>query len=184
MLFSCLKNENKTLTKINQENECIIEFDHEINNFDKENEHINFLLELKTVNNPIEKKLNEEKPMNIEEMFQQRLFEKYRYRKFNSSIARVNLASSNKRPSTNDWDKFIDSLLSKSIISRVSYGSMGFRFNLKAKSKNSYFKYFLVINCFKRLINRNSGVAMTLSKLHSCFNSHRRPGVKDLKRTV
>lgn len=72
---------------------------------------------------------------------------KYRFKKFNASIARKHSFSKNKIPTTSEWKLFINNLVKNGDVSLETKGY--YRFNIRSKIKE-FISYDFIIQFLKR----------------------------------
>lgn len=99
-------------------------------------------------------------------LYKIKLFDKYRYRRFFGSKSRNSLFRLDKRPTVEDWNNFLASLVQNDVLSKVRQNnSFYYRFNVRAIAtgrylKDDFLKNFLKIN----LNNRRKETAGSLKK--------------------
>lgn len=79
--------------------------------------------------------------------FRKKLFSKYRFRAFNSGVARAYIFGNKTRPSVDSWNNLIQKMTAELVINAYEFGNTNFKFNILLKSKkfltSQYIKKFL-----------------------------------------
>jgi len=140
------------------------------------------------VNAVTEKSVNDDLPSLHEDLassngsfdmqfFINRLFKKYRYRKFNISEARKYLFDVKKRPSLHNWNILISFLTSSNAMSSVTEKKNFYKFNIKINDK-MYLDYEYIMKFLAEHLSKCPNGMTGLLMRHK-LNLHLRPKPND-----
>lgn len=109
--------------------------------------------------------------------FKLKLFNKYRYRCFNSSEGRRELFSLKNRPSIVDWDKSLKLLVKTNVLSVIT--AHKFKFNLLIDGTISFLNHEYMIKSITRSLNKEILKKLSAPKLRRNVKLSLRPTVNE-----
>jgi hypothetical protein len=143
------------------------------------NERILVEEKLESVDNEISSNVISQEDLFIQNI-KTKLFKKYRFKTFISSLAKNDIFCNIDRPSGEQWSKAMISLVKTNVLSNVSTGvALKYKFNLQSEDSSKFLTYDYTIKSINRSLNKIPTKKLSASKLRHQIKNTIRPKIND-----